>query len=114
MSAVRALEALERDLREQARHYHVPQLVKRFAAAYVGALAVSLAAAGWHVAGWAALWSLLAAAGVAALEKVDPSVPWRVVLGAVRDARDVQQRPAAPPAAVVTPTLKAPSAPPES
>lgn len=111
MSAVRALEALERDLRAEARHYHVPQLAKRFAGAYVGALTVSLAAAGWHVAGWAALWSLLAGAGVAAWERVDRSVPVRAVLGAVHDARDAADRAPTPPPALSTPMLKAPSAP---
>lgn len=112
MSVVRALEALERDLVAEAEHYHVPQLAKRFAGAYTGALVTSLAASGWHVAGWAALWSVLAGAGVAAWERVERSVPWSAVLAVVRDARDLADRPAPPPLAVDTPMLKAPSAPP--
>lgn len=112
MSALGILRALQRDLEAEAEHYHAAQLVKRFFGAYVGALGVSLAAAGWHVAGWAALWSLLAGAGLAALEHVDASVPWRRVLSVVRDAQDAADRPPAVVPGVSTPTLRAPSAPP--
>lgn len=97
MDTPSALAALEHDARQEFDHYHVPQLAKRFAAAYATALTVSLAAAGWHAAGWAALWSLLAGAGVAALEKLDPSVPWKAILALVQDARSVAETPAAPP-----------------
>lgn len=112
MSALGVLRALERDVTGEFEHYHGPLLVRQFASGYFAVLFGSLAAGGWHVAGWAALWSLLGGAALSALEKVWPGLPWAAVLSVVRDAQDAADRPAAAAPGVSTPTLRAPSAPP--
>jgi hypothetical protein len=98
------LEALEDDAVAEFEHYHVPQLAKQFAAGYLTVLTGSLAAAGWHVAGWAALWSLLGGAALSTVEKLWPNVPWPALLKLLRDTRAVAE-PTVPPG---NPTSPAP------
>lgn len=93
MSVGGVLKTLEDDARAEFDHYHVPQLAKQFLAGYVTVLLGSLAAAGWHVAGWAALWSLLGGSALATVERLWPTVPWGSILGLLRNTRAV----AAPP-----------------
>lgn len=91
MTAQSILKGLEEDAVKEFEHYHVPQLAKQFAAGYVTLLIGSLAAAGWHVAGWAALWSLLGGAALATVEKLWPNVPWAAFLKLLRDTRATWQ-----------------------
>lgn len=114
MGVLGDLESVEADLRVEFVRSHVRAHVKQFAGLFAGALAVSLASGGWHVAGWAALGSLALAAAGAAARQVWPQVPWPAVLAVVRDAQDVADRPARPVAALSTPTIQAPTAPPGS
>jgi len=98
MGAQAILKALEDDAKTDFEHYHVPQVAKQFLAGYVTVLFGSLASAGWHVAGWAALWSLLGGAALATVEKLWPTLPWAAFLKLIRQAQDDVQPPA-PPAA---------------
>ncbi len=109
MTTLGALKEVEDDASAEFQHFRVPLLLARFASGYVAALGVSLASSGWHVAGLAALWSLLAGAGLAAVERALPSVPWAALLQVVRDAQAMARISGAPPRpGVSTPTLKAP------
>lgn len=87
MSAASVLKALEEDAVTEFEHAHGPQVVKQFLAGYITVLFGSLASAGWHVAGWAALWSLLGGAAMATAEKLWPTIPWPIFLKLVRDTR---------------------------
>ncbi len=86
-SATSVLSALEQDLAADWRHYHVQAHLLQFVSLFVASFGVSLAAAGWHVAGWAVLGSLALAAAGAAVRQVLPQVPWPVVKAALADAR---------------------------
>jgi hypothetical protein len=93
MAGQSILATLEEDARQEFAHYHVPQLAKQFLAGYVTVLLGSLAGAGWHVAGWASLWSLLGGGALATVEKLWPTVPWGSILGLLRDTRAAAEPP---------------------
>jgi fatty acid desaturase len=104
------LKGLEEDAVKEFEHYHVPQLAKQFLAGYAMVLVGSLASSGWHVAGWAALWSLLGGAAAATVEKLWPTVPWGALLQLLRDTRTVAT-PAAPPPAAAPKAVTRPEPP---
>jgi hypothetical protein len=95
------VSALEQDLAADWRHYHVQAHLTQFVALFVGSFVASVAAAGWHVAGWAALGSLVLAAAGGAVRQVFPQIPWSVVKSVVGDAKAaVEPAPAASSGAV--------------
>ena len=110
MTAQEVLKALEEDAVKEFEHYHVPQLLRQFAAGYAMVLVGSLASAGWHVAGWAALWSLLGGAAAATVEKLWPTIPWAAFLNLIHQTQDAAPpTQAAPTGTITTPTINAPN-----
>jgi hypothetical protein len=113
VSALRALNALEGDLRAEVEHYHPVLLARQFLIAFVPLFAGLLAAYGWRPA-WPQLWALLPGAIALAAERAWPNAPWRALLGVVRDAQAAAPRPAPPlPGPIATGTLRAPSVAPQ-
>jgi hypothetical protein len=102
-----SLGALEGDLAEEFAHYHWRAHLLQFAGLFAASFATAVAAAGWHVAGWAALGSMLLGCVGAVLRQMFPQVPWPAVLGALERAKSAPSGPQVP-GGIVTPTITAP------
>lgn len=112
MAAAQELRNLEADLEAQVDHYHPWLLFKAFATAFTPLLLGLWASYGWRPA-WPELWAALPGLAAVAAERAWKSAPWAALLAVVHDAQAAARRPAPPlPAAISTPTLKAPIAPP--
>jgi hypothetical protein len=85
---------LEQDLAADWKHYHVQAHLTQFASLFAGGLLASVAADGWHVAGWGALAGLALGAAGAAVRQMWPQVPWSAVKAALAEAKTLADKPA--------------------
>lgn len=74
MTTTSVFRSLREDLAAEAEHYHLPAQAWRLARIFAATLAAQVLS-GAPIAGWADLWSLLAACGEATLRQVRKTVP---------------------------------------